>query len=88
MGPSHLYHHSTLVPYPTREITRCCGILDLLEPPDSVMADKGFDIEPLLESRGAKLNLPPFLETRDQFTKEQVLDTKTLQVYVSTWKEQ
>ena len=30
-----------------KEITRCSGILDLLEANDSVMADKGFDIEDL-----------------------------------------
>lgn len=61
-----------------KEITRCSGILDLLEPTDSVMADKGFDIESVLESHGVKLNLPPFLQARDQFSKEQVLDTKTI----------
>ena len=61
-----------------KEITRCSGILDLLEPTDSVMADKSFDIESVLESHGVKLNLLPFLEARDQFSKEQVLDTKTI----------
>jgi hypothetical protein len=36
-----------------------CGILNLLEEGDSVMADKGFEIErdmPL----GVSLNIPPF----------------------------
>lgn len=37
-----------------KEITRCCGILDLIEG-DSVMADKGFNIEDLL--RGKKLQV-------------------------------
>jgi len=34
-----------------KEITRCSGILDLLEEGDSVMADKGFDIEEVLNKK-------------------------------------
>ena len=61
-----------------KEITRCSGILDLLENGDSVMADKGFDIEDLLRGRGACLNLPPFLQDRRQFSETEVLNTKTI----------
>ena len=62
-----------------KEITRCSGILDLLEPNDSVMADKGFDIEDLSRSKQVSLNLPPFLksQTHDQFSSQDVLQTKT-----------
>ena len=37
------------------EITKCSGILELIEPGDSVMADKGFDISYELFIRGCKL---------------------------------
>ena len=40
-----------------KEITRCCGLLDLLENNDSVMADKGFDIEDILHKKKIKLNI-------------------------------
>ena len=61
-----------------KEITRCSGILDLLERNDTVMADKGFDIDDLLKSKGVKLNIPPFLKSKTQFSKEEVQETKTI----------
>lgn len=42
-----------------REIKQS-GLLDLLEPGDCCMADKGFTIERLLENVGARLVIPPF----------------------------
>ena len=42
-----------------RQLTIDSGLLDLLEPSDSVMADRGFTIEDLLHSRGVGLNIPP-----------------------------
>ncbi len=37
-----------------------CGLLSLLECGDSVMADKGFEIQHLLSGLGVRLNIPPF----------------------------
>lgn len=44
-----------------KELTRKSGILTLLEPGDSVMADIGFDIEEDLILKGVGLDIPPFL---------------------------
>ena len=44
-----------------RMITSKCGIIDLLESGDNVMADRGFNIQDLLEPKGVKLNIPPFI---------------------------
>lgn len=46
-----------------RKITEKSGLLDLLEPGDGCMADKGFTIEKLLSDRGATLIIPPFKMT-------------------------
>ena len=43
-----------------KQITNACGILDLLEEGDTIMADKGFDIASDLP-HGVRLNIPPFL---------------------------
>lgn len=41
-------------------ITKLCGILDLKEPGDDVMADKGFTIKEALAAKRVTLNIPPF----------------------------
>ena len=53
-------------------ITSNCGVLNLLEPLDAVIVDKGFLIEDLLEPLGYTLIIPPFLSANDQFDEEEV----------------
>ncbi|XP_059098036.1 uncharacterized protein LOC131892260 [Tigriopus californicus] len=53
------------------EITVRSGILNYLEPGDVVLADKGFPlIETKVNSGGGILVMPPFKESRQQFTEE------------------
>ena len=59
---SKLYGGSTS----DRELTIQSGILELLEPGDSVMADKVFTIADLLSARGVSLNMPPTKTDKQQ----------------------
>ena len=69
-----------------RHITEHCGFLNLVEPGDNIMADRGFNIEDLLADRGATLNIPPFRqEGASQLTSAQVEETSriaTLPIHV------
>ena len=49
-----------------KELTLRCGLLSLLEPGDSVMGDRGFDIKEDLDILGVKLNIPHFLRGKQQ----------------------
>ena len=60
------------------KLTRCSGILDLLESGDSVMADHGFDIQNDLTLINVKLNIPPFLKDKDQFTEVEMIQTRRI----------
>ena len=60
-----------------RQLTIQSGLLDLLEPGDAIMADKGFLIADLLEPRGVSLNIPP-LKLNDQFTEAEMLETRRI----------
>jgi hypothetical protein len=62
------------------EITKKSGILDLLEPGDQVMVDKGFPIGSVLEEKHCSLVIPPFLRhaSNAQFTAEQVTETQKI----------
>lgn len=61
-----------------KELTRCCGLLDLLESGDSVMADRGFDIEDDLVLLGVKLNIPPFLKGKQQLSGHERVETRRI----------
>ena len=76
---SHLYggHVSD------KAITQSCGVIELLEEGDVVMADKGFDIQDLLVEKRVILNIPPFLRDRDQITvKEEAEKRQTASVWI------
>lgn len=60
-----------------KAITKDCGILDLLEEGDSVMADKGFTIEDDLPV-GTFLNIPPFLKNHASLTLEEETETRRI----------
>ena len=47
-----------------------CKVLDELEPGDLILTDKGFTIHNLLK-QGVHLNIPPFLSSKTNFTKEE-----------------
>ncbi|XP_025078800.1 uncharacterized protein LOC112554937 isoform X1 [Pomacea canaliculata] len=54
------------------EITQLSGLIDLLEPGDSVMSDKGFNIQNILAQKNISLNMPAFLSGKGQFSENEV----------------
>ena len=59
-------------------IFKRCGILNDINPGDSLLVDKGFTIQDLLLPIQATIHIPPFLGKRDAFTKEEVMLTKRI----------
>ncbi len=53
------------------------GLLDKLEIGDAIMADKGFNIADLLESRGVTLNIPP-RKNEDQLHSRELIETRRI----------
>ena len=58
-----------------KEITSRSGLIDLLDPDDQVMADKGFLIQDLLAPKNASLVIPPFLGEKGHFSQAEVEKT-------------
>jgi len=49
------------------------------------MADRGFNIQEMLASKGDKVNVPPFMNQSGQFTEQEMLATRriaTLRIHV------
>lgn len=61
-----------------KKITDKSGLLDLCEPGDAIMADKGFLISDMTTPRGIHLIIPPFRRNKKQFTKREVKKTKDI----------
>lgn len=61
-----------------REIVIQSGFLDHMNANDLVLADRGFNIEDLLAEKGARLNIPPFLHGRPNFTLAETRKTKLI----------
>ncbi|XP_041377798.1 uncharacterized protein LOC121390126 [Gigantopelta aegis] len=59
-----------------KQLTLNCGILDLCQRGDSIMADKGFLISDLTIPRGIRLIIPPLKYQR--FTRRQVEETRRI----------
>ena len=67
-----------------KQITRESGVLDLLDPGDNVMVDRGFDISNIVPN-GVSVNMPPFLAGRDQLTAaetEQTMSIASVRIHV------
>jgi len=59
-----------------KQLTSKCGILDMCEHGDAVMADKGFQIGDLTTPRGLHLIVPPI--KFEKFNKRQVKETRRI----------
>ena len=60
------------------QISQKSGILHSLEPGDSVMAYRGFDIEDDLIILGAHLKIPPFLRGKQQLSQQKLITTRQI----------
>ena len=61
-----------------RYLTQKCGFLDLLQPGDLVLADRGFNIEKDLSFSCAKLAIPAYTRGKKQLSIQEVEQSKRL----------
>ena len=52
--------------------------MDLLEVGDSVMADRGFNVQEELALLGVRLNIPPFLRGKKQLSSNELVETRRI----------
>ena len=53
------------------------GFLKLLEPGDSIMADRGFSLDDILPP-GVQLNIPPMMNETGQLTEQERMTTRRI----------
>lgn len=61
-----------------KELVKQSGLLSLLQPGDQIVADKGFVIQDLLTPLGCSVVMPSFLSCKQQFSKGELLRSKTI----------
>ena len=60
------------------EITKRCGLIELMERGDQIMADKGFVLNNVLKDTGVSVATPHFLCSDGQFTASQIEDNQKI----------
>jgi hypothetical protein len=60
------------------DITKRCGLIELLEVGDQIMADKGFVLNNVLKDTGVSIATPHFLCSDGQFTTSQIDDNQKI----------
>ena len=60
-----------------RELFERSGLLGLLEPGDSIMADRGFTKAALLDTKGVNLNIPT-IKVGDQLSDTELITTRRI----------
>ncbi|KAL3862565.1 hypothetical protein ACJMK2_008524 [Sinanodonta woodiana] len=61
-----------------KQITKDSALVDMCEPGDAIMADKGFLISDITTPKGVHLIIPPFKQKKKQFSKREVQQTRTI----------
>ncbi|KAK3931966.1 Endoribonuclease Dicer-like protein 1, partial [Frankliniella fusca] len=61
-----------------RKIVQESGFLDYLQPGDAVMADKGFDMEDLMDEYNVNLFIPDFTHGRTSVTAREVISSRII----------
>ena len=56
-------------------ISETCGIMEKINPGDTLGADKGFNISDFLINKCSKLMIPPFLKDKGNFSKRNAKKT-------------
>jgi hypothetical protein len=56
-----------------RQIVERTYLRDVTEPGDSIMADKGFDVQDIFASRDVTINIPTFFRKRNRFSQKTVM---------------
>ena len=62
------------------ELTKFSGFIEKLKDRKgiSVMADRGFTIRDVLKNIGVELNIPPFMQGREQLSAEEVKEGRSI----------
>ena len=73
-----------------RAIVEKSGFLDIIDPGDIILADRGFTIDDLLCRKGARLIIPPFMEKRDALSLEDEIRTSQIakaRIHIERWNK-
>ncbi len=60
-----------------KELTRQSGLVELLEG-DSIMVDRGFDIGDIVNVKGVRVSIPPFLRGKKQLEASELVEMRSI----------